>query len=481
MNSPAIDLAHIAELGKKLGPGALYPTWNDREPAHVVKHRIADYPGMMALPIRSLFPWMPAPIWARNDALGSSNPAAVRERSRAAVAAMDWSRIRENSRVNVLANPHGFFVAGEAYVVMLEEIQRHLRDQMKCRVKLCVAESMGHIENVDYAKVYDLPARFDRYEEVPQSGPAVELETKIGKFWAMHRLFNADHFVHTHVTEPREAYLHRMLDRLYKPFGMAYMRLETRSAYHFGFGPRSGQLLARLIFESEFIQQRYGGTVVLDASPEGVLDVVAEKDLRVADRKTSARVLRNFGTLIRLLSEIDECVVVFESHYSLPYCYGAGMTYSNFECADADFFDLDNLALNSSAIRANKVRPGLVMGQNKAAKAVVINYMAGGLPMTQLQRPHPPYIVGDELYKWLINDPCNTYMAEFSKRAPDLNTAMRAAITDAGTDKILAFDNTPGAFRVSQPLADLLIERAPIVDADVLNNRLPKWLAQRGL
>jgi hypothetical protein len=473
--------AEIADLGSRLGPGLLYPTWNDREPAKVVKMRMAEYPDMVALPVRSLFPWMPAPIWARNEALGPTSTDGVRDRARAAVAAMDWSRIRPQSRVNILANPHGFFTAGEAYAVMLEEVQRHVRDQLKCKTRLCVAESMGHIENIDYAKIYDLPARFDRYEEVPQSGPAVEVDTRIGKFWMMHRLFNADHFVHTHVTEPRESYIHRMLDRLYKPFGMSYARLETRSAYHFGFGPRSGQLLSRLVFESEFIQQRYGGTVVLDCSPEGALDVIAEKDLREADRITSARVLRNFGTLIRLLSEIDECIVVFDGHYSLPYAYSGGLTFSCLECADSDFFDLDNLNLFSRAIPADQVKPGMLMGQSNAIKSVVINYQAGGLPMTMLHRPHPPYIVGEDVYKWLINDPCNTYMAEFARPVPDLMTAMQLARAEGGTDKIIAFDNTPGAFRVSKPLADLLIARAPAVDADVLNNRLPKWLAQRNL
>ncbi|WP_165614160.1 hypothetical protein, partial [Mycolicibacterium holsaticum] len=42
-----------------------------------------------------------------------------------------------------------------------------------------------------------------------------------------------------------------------KPFGMAYTRLETRSAYHFGYGPRTGQLVARAVFDSDFVQQRY--------------------------------------------------------------------------------------------------------------------------------------------------------------------------------------------------------------------------------
>ena len=468
-------------LGARLGPGILYPTWNKREPAKMVGMRAADLPGMVAVPIRSLFPWMPAPIWAAHAALGPTDISVVRERARKTVQSMDWSRIKPRQRVNILANSHGFFLSGEAYVVMLEEIQHHLRDVLNANVKLCVAESMGHVENIAYHTIYDLVARFDKYEEVPQSGPGVEVDTRLGKFWLMQKLFNADHFVHTHVTEPREAYLHRMVDRLYKPFGMSYVRLETRSAYHFGFGPRSGQILARMVFESEFIQKRYAGTVVLDVSPEGVLDVVGDQDLRKVDRQVTGRVLRIYGTLIRLLGEIDECVVVFDSHYSTPYCYGGGLTFANLECADVDFFDLDNLAAFGTRMPSSSSTPGLVTGHNKAIKSLVINYMSGGLPMTGLLRTHPPQIVGEELYKWMINDPCNTFLTEFARKAPDLPTAVALAKAEAGTDKVIAFDNTPGAFRVSNSLADLLIERAPAVDADVRSNRLPRWLEQRKL
>jgi hypothetical protein len=64
---------------------------------------------------------------------------------------------------------------------------------------------------------------------------------------------------------------------------------------------------------------------------------------------------------------------------------------------------------------------------------------------------------------------------------PDLPAAVAKARAKAGTDKIIAFDNTPGAFRVSESLAAFLRKQAAAVDADVLNNRMPKWLAQRSL
>ena len=114
--------------------------------------------------------------------------------------------------------------------------------------------------------------------------PARRIDTRLGEMYVTKKLFDAPYFIHTHVTEMREGYLHRMLDRLHKPFGMAYARLETRSAYHFGFGPRTGQMVARSIFESEFIQQRYTGTVVLDTTSEGVVGVHGDNDLDALDK-----------------------------------------------------------------------------------------------------------------------------------------------------------------------------------------------------
>jgi hypothetical protein len=339
---------------------------------------------------------------------------------------------------------------------------------------------MGHIFNQDYAKMYNLSGRFDKVEEVPQCGPGIPIETRLGKMWMMHKLFHSDTFIHTHTTELREAYLHRMVDRLLKPFGMSYARLETRSAYHFAYGPRTGQLIARTIFQSDFIQKHYAGSVVLDMVPEGVLDVKGSYDVMALDRQLTPQLLRTYGTLIRLLAEIDECVTLFDSHYALPYCYGGGITFSNLEHCDTDFFDLDNLAAFGT-LPAGSPNTGLVFGNNRALKAYVINFMGAGLPMTPNFVHHNPIIVGQDVYKWLVNDPSNTYLAKYSKMVPDLPTAMDQARSKAGTDKVIAFDNTPGAFRVSESMAEFLMARAPHVDAEVLNHKMPKWLAQRSL
>lgn len=469
---------NIPTLAQKLQPGELFTTWNGREPATTIAMRAADLPGMRALPIRDLVPWLPEPLWSADPAYGKTDLHAIRHAARERVQAMDWSKIKPRSRVNVLANPHGFFMAGEAYVVMLEEIVAHLQETRSARVKLCIAESMGHIENADWVKAYNLEARFDKVVEVPQCGAGMAVDTALGTFWLMQPLFNADFFVHTHISEMREAYIHRMRDRLVKPFGMSYVRLETRSAYHFGYGPRTGQLISRLIFDSDFIQQRYAGSVVLDMSPEGAIGVEGDYDLLALDRRIAERTLRNYGVIFGLLAEIDECVAILDSQYPSIYTYSGGVILNSLYYADIDYFDLDNLAAYNGPASATR-ESGLVYGRNKAIKALVVNYMTGGLPQTPTLQKQPSYVVGRDMHSWVVNDPSNTYAQDCLIYSPDLPSAVRAACEQSATDKVFAFDNTQGAFRVSQSLAELLYDRAPAVRDTVLNQRLPKWLAQR--
>lgn len=463
-----------------LRPPAFHPTWNKRKPAEVVAKRAADLPGMTALPIRALMPDLPETIWSEDAHFGTQSVEEVRVRTREQVAAMDWSMIGEGKMVNIVANPHGFQLCGMAYVAMLEEIAEHVRTQRGARTRLRIAESMGHIENPDWVKIYDLAARFGEVEECPQIGAGAKVETKLGDMYVTKKLFDAPHFIHTHVTEMREGYLHRMLDRLLKPFGMAYARLETRSAYHFGFGPRTGQIVSRAIFESEYIQKRYTGTVVLDTTSEGVVGVHGRNDLRALDRMLATNVMRNYGMVMRILGEIEDCVVVFDDHGCGVYTYAGGIAFDNMLCADVDFMDLDNLSL-LAVDRHDSSEPGLTMGKNNAIKGIVINYMAGGVPQQFLWDNYPIHIVGEQVYKWLLNDPSNTYIERTARKAATLDEAIATACREGGTENVIVFDRTPGAFRVSRKLGEHMLARAPDVLKKVEEHYLPKWLRQRGL
>ena len=461
----------------------LLPTWNGRRPADVVTTRAADLEGIVTVPIRELTPWLPEPIWAPHTQLGPTDEGEVRTRTRTRLEGVDWSKIKRGDRVNLVANPHGFALSGMAYVAMLEEIQQHVQTVTGASVRLRIAESMGHIENPDWMRIFDLERRFGDAKECPQIGQGVEIDTRVGPMYLTRQLFQADHFIHTHVTEMREGYLHRMVDRLFKPFGMGYTRLETRSAYHFGYGPRTGQLVSRAVFDSAFVQQRYVSTVVLNTSPEGVIDVDADNDLERLDRRVATDIFRNYAVLIRLMSEVKDVTVVFDGHGNTVYSYAGGIPFDVLYYANADWLDLDNPALYAvllpESIRAMVGQ--YMMGENANIKAYVINYMAGGVPYLYLLKGVPTFVTSPQVMDWLQQDPSACWIGDAAEVTDGLADAVRRAKAIANSDNVLVYDGLPGAMHVSESLAQALREAVPRVIEDVEKVRMPKWLAQRDL
>jgi len=462
-----------------LNPGTLSPVWNGNRPDQLITERAADLPQLVTLPTRELMPSMPRPIWSPEACFGNTDPNAIRESTRVQLKKMNWGRIEKGKTVHLLANPHGFALSGEAYVVMLETIAEHLRQEREAKVKLRIAESMGHIDNPDWVSIYDLENRFGDVIECPQCGPGTKIETKLGDMYVIKKLFNAPYFVHTHVTEMREGYLHRMLDRLHKPFGMSYARLETRSAWHFGYGPRTGQMVGRAIFDSDFMQSKHVGTVVLNTNSEGAVGVEGDNDLDELNQRLTKDILFNYGALMRLMGEIKACIPIFDHHGCSFYTYGGGINFSNLLYADTDFLDLDNFALNFGKLDKNSFEPGFVMTNKKVIKSIVINYMAGGVPSHFMFKHWNLHFANKQTFKWLINEPSNCYLEQLSIVHSGLKSAIDAAINESGCEELFAFDGTPGAFRITKGLADTLLEAAPRVVSDVEQRLLPKWLRQR--
>lgn len=453
---------------------------NGDKPADLIPERSADLPGMIGLPVRELIPHMPKPIWSPNAEFGETDPEVIRRATRAKISNIDWSKISEGRVVHLIANPHGFSLMGEGYVAMLEEIQAYVSELRGAKVKVRIAESMGPLANPDWIKTYNLKERLGDIENVSQIGPGKKIDSILGDQYVCKKLFTAPYFIHTHVTEPRETYFHRMIDRLVKPFGMSYVRLETRSAYHFGFGPRTGQMIARAVFESEFIQKRYVASVVLNTVSEGVASVDADNDLYALDARMTKEILWNYGPLYRLLGMIDEVIPILDGHGCFVYTMGGGITFSNLFYADTDFLDLDNLAL--SATSGKYGRDGMTMGNTEALKAIVINYMAGGVPVVPyLEDMQSVHIATETEARLLENDPSLSYIRDCSIVHNSLSEAVAVAQQKTGCENLFAFDYTPGVFRVNEPMAKILLDSAPKAVELVEKTLMPKWLRQRNI
>src|SRR5208283_3852969 len=101
-------------------------------------------------------------------------------------------------------------------------------------------------------------------------------------------------------------------DRAIKPFAMSYARVETRSAYHIGLGPRTANFIARAIFDSPWVQSKWTFACFLIASPVGFLGVDADNDLYALDKRLAYISMKTYGKLVTLLGEIQDCIVIID-------------------------------------------------------------------------------------------------------------------------------------------------------------------------
>ena len=90
-------------------------------------------------------------------------------------------------------------------------------------------------------------------------------------------------------------------------------------------------------------------------------------------------------------------------------------------------------------------------------------------------------IVGREQAELFDRDAQNSTYTRHARVLDTTEEAMAHAHRVTGTDKILVFDGAFGGINLSEPLAELLVKRAPEVSRRVDQELLPRWLRQRGI
>jgi hypothetical protein len=419
--------------------------------------RGAELPGLVSVGVRELFPDVPEPIHNYGQ-----DVAPVREAVERALASVDMSGIKPGSSVNVLCSEHGFgMMGGAAYAQVLKSVRDVVAARTGCtKIHLGFASGLSRVEALETLPQHGLD---DHYEgRVFQFGPydrGVPIETEIGRLYGIGRAFKAAKIIHCHYDDPREVHFHRLNGRALKAFAMSYARLETRSVYHMQFPTQSANLVPRLIYESPFIQSKFAFSATLTTSPAGVTGVAADNDLIELDRRITVDTLRNYGKLIKLFEELDECIVVIDGHRWLHYNHAGGLTSCNLFFGPQEYLDLE--------LPIESFKP------NPAVKAIVVNYMwkqaytLPGVPTISAQ----PSVT--RLFKRRAMGPFH--------EAENLAQAMEKAYEIAGTRKVIVFDGTYGAINCSPELAGQLLELAPRVSQEVEEHFLPKWMRQRGL
>lgn len=450
-----------------------------------VTMRGAELDDMTSVGLRELIPDMPSVIFPSDGGV-----ATVRKATEETLSTIDLSKIKPGSTVNILASHHGFtFLRGEPYAEMLRTIKDFVQSRTDAKeIRLRAGLGMRFRETEEYIKSHGLDDYFNgKALGVAPIDEGVPIETKIGTLYGLRKMYDADVIIHAHNSDVREVHFHRQVDRAVKPFGMSYARTETRSTYHWNLGPRAANFVARSIFDSDFVQAKYGFSCFMIMSPAGVVTVDADKDLYALNDRVTIGGMKNYGKIITLMGAIDECIVILDFPCPVPYVFAGGVIYANMVGANVDLFDLDNplppYTWYTETYYDDKGKPlaDFVPPVNPAIRAVVHNYAWTGYPSAFFAEHTPTIVVGKEQAAHFSRDPMNLAYMHYALTAGELKAAMEFAYRATRTQNVLIFDGATGGINVSRSLAELLRRRAPAVVERVDRELMPKWLAQRNV
>lgn len=435
--------------------------------------RGCDLPGIVSAHVRDLFPDIPEAIYT-----GGPDVSAIRRATEDALAAVDMSMVKAKDTVNVLCSEHGFgMLGGYAYAEMLTAIRDIVKERTGCaKVRLVVIAWLGAKESQEIIDYYALDARFDgQVRGATPMDQGIPIETAMGTLYGLRKVYDGDWIIHAHYDDPREIYLHRAIDRITKPFGMSYARMETRSVFHMTMGPRSGNFIGRAIADSEFVRSKLAFTATLMTSPDGVTAVDADNDLDAVGNRMTANILGSYGKMLALFRSIDSCVAVVDGGKWPYYIHSGGLIFGHLFYNKLDWFDLDRQDADVT------MEAALGAGLSNSLKAAVINQTLTGLNFTSLTLMCPTIVANQDMVDALRHDFSNPMFFKRAHIAENLSDAVRMAIERAGTDRVIVFDGSYGALNVSVSMAEHLFEHAEACAREVDDVLLPKWLKQRGI
>lgn len=440
----------------------------------VGRMRAKDIPGMVSLPVRQLFPDTPEAIWRHGE-----NGAPIRRAALAALQHVDMSMIKPHQRVHVVCSEHGFGMdGGFGYAEMLGAIRDEIVSRTGCRnVKLVVIAWHGRKEPQEFIDYYGLAERYaGKVVGATPLDTGVEIDTVLGPLYGIRTIYNADWIIHTHYDDPREVYAHRGIDRITKPFGMSYARIETRSIFHQQMGPRSGNLIGRAIADSEFVRSKLAFSAVITSSPAGLTGVDADNDLDTLGARTTVGMLRSYSKMLALFRTIDDCIPILDGGRWPYYVHAGGMIFGHLFFNGRDWWDLDEADDTASTVK--------LIGGNVSLgiRALVLNHALIGLTVLSLPMVYPTIVADHAMAGVMAKDFANPNFLEYAEVADNLVHAVELAKERAdGSDKLICFDGSYGAINLSPSMGEQLLANAPECSHLVDHELLPRYLKQRGL
>jgi hypothetical protein len=208
------------------------------------------------------------------------------------------------------------------------------------------------------------------------------------------------------------------------------------------------------------------------SSPDGIIGVDADNDLDSLGDRATVNILSSYGKMLQLFRDIGECIAVIDGAKWPYYNHAGGMIFGQLYFGHKDWYDLEGDAspyiykLINTAINPN-------------IKAVVLNQALVGLSFS-VPLVYPTIVASEEMAETMRRDMANPNFMSKAETARNLLEAIEWAKEKGKTDKIIFFDGTYGSINLSPSMAEELKKRAEACN-DVLKERLPKWLKQRGI
>ncbi|RJX32538.1 MAG: hypothetical protein C4525_10685 [Desulfarculus sp.] len=448
--------------------------------------RAKDLPGLTSVRINDLFPSQYQAVpWTSAEQLKKE----IRQRTLATLAGVNLEKIQPGDSVNILASHHGFSIyGGEAYVEMIKTIKDEVvRRSGASDIRLRAGVGLRFRETEEYIAKFGLKDYFQgKAKGIAPVDRGVAIPTAIGTLYGLADAYSARWIIHAHNNDLRELHYHRQIGRLFKPFAMSYATIETRSSYHQSMGPRACNILPRMIYESDFVREKFVCSCFLQVAPAGIMGVDASEDLAAQDKEFTRLNLDWYGKVITLLSSIDSAILIIDYPGPIPYTTTGGILFGNFLNANIDEFDLDKpftAFTRYTDMLYPDVKPlveGEVPPPNPAIKCLILNYCSKGYPSTFFAQQLPTLIVGAQA-DLLANDEQNARFMEYAVKVENLPKAVAFARKCGRTDNILIFDGAVGGFNVSQALLETMQRLAAQVSRKVDQELMPMWLKQRGI
>lgn len=449
--------------------------------------------GMKSLNVHELFPGIKPAIYNEGDDLKK-----IEEATRESLKNVDMSMIKPDDRINITVSEHGYgIMGGKPYMAMVKAIKEVIEERTgNYRARVIMAMYRLPQESVEVKEFFDLENYLGC--EVIGTCPyedGVAIQTRLGKFYGNSLVYDCDHMVYAYYDDPREQYLHRGMNRLFKSFVMNFGRIETRCSMHRFSSTWNGMVFPQAIYDSDFVQKRWTFATIMNTNPNGVYSIHSNNSLYECERYTMANMLRDY-TFIRLLfTKLDDWAAVLDGGKWPHYLHTAGMIFGCLSEADVDFFNMDiPWGCMTDYVDAPRVDPSgkipkvtVANGCIKTFKGGIMNQTWIGLGFMYYLSQRPYYMVGEEQYDMWLNDrnqqgggPGQRSVDLIKGRTDTLEEAMERFKNEVGCDHFIAFDGSFGHINCSESAAKDIIAKVGDVERETYEIHLPKYLRQRG-